>query len=370
MIRKDPNLTKKHNIQWFGPHLAGDEVLYLERCLTNNYINDGILSRQVEQEISNFLGVKYALTVTNGTSALAVSLMALGIGVGDEVLVPNFTFAATANAVLMTGAKPILTDISEENFCISIESIQRVQTPSTKAVIAVDVNGRSSNYDQLTTFCDNSKLHLICDSAEALGSKNHKKYLGSFGKAGCFSFSANKTITSGQGGLIATNDRSLFNRAKEIKDQGRSKQGTGGDDRHNSVGFNFKFTDIQASFILAQLKCLKQRLKEAERRDALYRYHLSGINDLIIPNASSEGKEVLQWFDILTPKRDLITTAFKREKIQHRNFWLPLSQQKIYGSGGHFPYTKKISALGMWLPSRYDIKEQEIEKIAKTIKSA
>ena len=139
MIRKDPNLTKKHNIQWFGPHLAGDEVLYLERCLTNNYINDGILSRQVEQEISNFLGVKYALTVTNGTSALAVSLMALGIGVGDEVLVPNFTFAATANAVLMTGAKPILTDISEENFCISIESIQRVQTPSTKAVIAVEL---------------------------------------------------------------------------------------------------------------------------------------------------------------------------------------------------------------------------------------
>ena len=111
-------MTKKHNIQWFGPHLAGDEVSYLERCITNNYINDGILSRQVEQEISNFLGVKYALTVTNGTSALAVSLMALGIGVGDEILVPNFTFAATANAVLMTGAKPILTDISEENFCM------------------------------------------------------------------------------------------------------------------------------------------------------------------------------------------------------------------------------------------------------------
>ena len=235
-------MSTQQIINWFSPELGALEIEYVNDVIRSNYINDGQVTHEFVSKIAEFLHVKYCVAVTSGTAAITLSLLALGLGFGDEVIVPDLTFIATANAVRMAGASVTLVDVEPHRFTIDINKITQAITPKTKAIVAVDVNGRGADYQSLQHICEKYGLFLICDSAEALGSKYKGQYLGTFGNAGCFSFSANKTITTGQGGMIATNDENLYFRLRELKDQGRRYQGTGGDDLHPVIGFNFKLT--------------------------------------------------------------------------------------------------------------------------------
>ena len=360
---------KNTNFHWFSPSFDEAEKKRLSKLIDTNFLNEGVVTREFEKKIANYLKVKYAVCVTSGTSALFLSLMANGIGQGDEVIIPNFTFIATANAVTLSGAKPVFTDILPNNLTISVESLESLITKKVKAIISVDVNGRSCDYQKLYLICKKYNLKLITDSAEALGSMSQKKYLGTYGDCGCFSFSAAKSISTGQGGMVVTNNKKIYSRLLELKDQGRRFRGTGGNDIHPTLGFNFKFTDLQASVGISQFDKLNKRIKNFHLRDKMYTKYLEHIKEIIIPEKKSG--EVLQWFDILVlKKRNGLIEFLKNNKIGFRQFWYPVNYNKPYKSNlkKKFKNSYNISNQGIWLPSNFDITASDIKKICKLIR--
>jgi len=358
-------------VEWFAPQMTGGELKNLEDVLNRNFINDGPLTKEFEKRVAAIVGVKHAVAVPNGTIALTLALMALGIGVGDEVIVPNLTFIATANAVRLAGAIPILVDVEPLRFTIDADNVIAAITRNTKAVMPVDVNGRGADYGRLEKICHDHGLLLVCDSAEAFGSAYNGRGLGSFGDAAALSFSANKTISTGQGGMLLTNRLDVYERANQLKDQGRLKRGTGGDDLHPTQGYNFKFTDLQAAVGMAQLNEHESRCRSAKIRDNWYRDALSGIDGLEFPDYSSQLAEVRQWTDVLIERRKKVQTALSAEKIGHRAFWFPISTQDPYlANKGDFSVSSRICARGLWLPSYFNITEEVIDRVSGVIKTA
>ena len=361
--------TKNGYIPWFGPEIGKEESKLVLDVLRSNYLNDGEISRIFEKKISGLLGIKHCVSVTNGTAALALALMGFGIGPGDEVIVPDLTFIATANAVRLAGAKVRLVDIEPQRFTIDIDKVACAIGPHTRAIIPVDVNGRGPDYKALESLAKNKGLFLICDATEGLGSKWKSRYLGTFGDAGCFSFSPNKTITTGQGGMIATNDTKLYHRLLELKDQGRRFQGTGGDDLHPVLGFNFKFTNLQAAVGLGQLKKLPQRFKKSKLRDKWYREYLENSPDIQFPEllADNEG-EITQWTDVLIQDRGKLESILKSANIGYRAFWHPLHTQVPYANKDKvFLNSISVSRRGLWLPSFFSVTKAQIKHISKVI---
>ena len=357
-------------IAWFGPHLTGRELDRLRDVLHRQYINDGPLAREFERRLAAFVGTRHAVAVTSGTAAIGLSLMAAGIGPGDEVLVPDLTFIATANAVRMAGADVKLVDVEHVRFGVDPDAVEAAIGPRTRALVTVDVNGRGADYTRLEPICRNAGLVLVCDAAEALGSRHAGRMLGSFGLAGCFSFSANKTITAGQGGMIVTDSDDLHDRLRELKDQGRRKGGTGGDDDHPVLGFNFKFTDLQAAVALPQFDEIEARLEVAVRRDRAYAERLTNQPGLSLPPFDAPG-EVRQWTDVLVDDRDKLVAALSAARIDSRNFWHPLHTQTPYAAAPQlFANSSDISRHGLWLPSRLDLTESDIDRVNAVIVEA
>ena len=356
-------------IAWFGPHLSGRELELVRGVLEREYVNDGPLTREFERKVAAFVGTRHAVAVTSGTAAIALALMAAGIGPGDEALVPDLTFIATANAVRLAGADVKLVDVEPVRFGVDPDAVRAAIGSRTRALVTVDVNGRGADYTRLEAICRERDLVLICDAAEGLGSRFVGRMLGSFGVAGCFSFSANKTITAGQGGMIVTDSDTLHDRLRELKDQGRRKGGTGGDDMHPVLGFNFKFTDLQAAVALAQFEEIEPRLAQAVRRDEAYRERLSNQPGLRLAPTSEPG-EVRQWTDVLIEERGKIVAALEVEQIASRNFWFPLHRQEPYRNvDAIFSNSIAVSERGLWLPSRLDMGEGAIDRICDVIVS-
>lgn len=356
-------------IPWFYPVFDETEKEQVIQVLESNYINDGQVTKKFEEEVAGFLGCKHCIAVTSGTAAISLGLMALGIGHGDEVIVPDLTFIATANAVRMTGAKVKLVDIEPKRFTIDPNRVREAIGPRTKAIIPVDVNGRAADYESLEAICKESGLSLICDSAEALGSKVRGKYLGTFGDLGCFSFSANKTVSSGQGGMIATNNTEIYYRLKELKDQGRRFGGTGGDDLHPVIGYNFKYTNLQAAVALAQFKKIGPRIEHFRNRDRWYFEALKECPGIELPPLSNDEGEVRQWTDLLCEDRSRVETALKNNQIDFRPFWFPLHRQESYRQpDDQFEQSIRISKLGLWLPSAFDLTFEDAKRVSQVIR--
>jgi perosamine synthetase len=358
-------------IPWFKPEMTGGELTRLAGVLDRNFLNDGPLTRELEERIAARVGTRHAVAVTSGTAAISLALMAKGIGAGDEVIVPDLTFIATANAVRMAGAAAVLVDVEPVRFTLSVEAVERALTERTRAIVTVDVNGRGADYRALEPFCRERGLVLVCDAAEALGSSYAGRPLGGFGDAGCFSFSANKTVTSGQGGMVVTNETAVYHRLLELKDQGRPKRGSGGDDLHPTMGFNFKFTDVQAAVALAQLDVFEDRLARARQRDAWYADALDGLPGLEMPDYDSERDEVHQWTDVLLDDRDRVRGVLEQRGIGVRAFWFPIHSQAPYRSGDdRFANSCSISRRGLWLPSNFNITEDDVGRVAAAIRAA
>ncbi len=355
-------------IGWFYPVFGESEKNAVVKVLESQYINDGDVTRGFEEKIATFLGCRHCIAVTSGTAAIALSLMALGIGPGDEVIIPDLTFAATANAVHLAGAKVKLVDIEPVRFTIDPNRIEAAITSRTKAIIPVDVNGRGARYDLIEKIAKKNKLAVVCDSAEALGSKYKGRYLGTYGDMGCFSFSANKTISSGQGGMIATNNSDLYYRLRELKDQGRRFGGTGGDDLHPVVGYNFKYTNLQAAVALAQFERMGERVCHFQKRDQWYQEFLKQGDVYTLPPLPNDG-EVRQWTDLLCEERPRIEQALKGQNIDFRPFWFPIHRQKPYLLPDEgFENAIQVSKNGLWLPSFFEITKEDIQIVSQVIR--
>lgn len=355
-------------IPWFQPEMCQEEQDAVLKVIASNYLNDGAVVTELEKKFAAFLKIKYCVLVTSGSAALYMTLKGFEIGLHDEVIVPDFCFIAAANAVKLTGANVKLVDIEPNRLTIDPNQVIKAINKKTKAVIAVDVNGRCPNYHELEKICKAHGLFLICDSAEAFGSKHQEKYLGTFGDAGCFSFSAAKTISSGQGGLIVTENESLYYRLKEIKDQGRRFGGSGGDDLHPVWGFNFKYTNLQAAILMAQFKKLQARLNSFIQRDERYQLYLKEHKDITFPTTYYKEGEICQWTDILSLKRDAIEKILTSNNIGFRLFWFPLHRQQPYLQPDiGFEESIKVSQTGLWLPSFFKITQQQIQEVCHLI---
>jgi perosamine synthetase len=361
--------TATRQIPWWRPETGVEEREMVLRVLESNYLNDGDVTNEFERRMAAALGAHHGVAVTSGTSAIFLALVALGVRHGDEVVVPDVTFIATANAVTLAGATPVLVDIDPATLGMDPDAFARAITPKTKAVVPVHVSGRAAAIDRIIDIANARGIVVVEDAAEALRSRHHGRCLGTFGRAGCFSFSPNKTITTGQGGLIVTDDDALVVRLRELKDQGRPVRGTGGNDVHASVGFNFKLTNLQAAVGLAQLARLDARI---ERLAAIYREYrrgLAGIEQVqLLPFDVNHG-ESPQWVDALVENRDGLVERLASLDIHCRPFWFPVHTQQPYRRPDEgFPNAMRVLPRALWLPSALSLSDDDVGTVCQRIR--
>lgn len=363
-----PNLSMK-KIPWWSPELWGAETPLVLEVLKSNYINEGQVTDAFERKVADIIGAKHGIACASGTAALFLSVAALGIGHGDEVLVPDATFIASANAVSLAGAKPVLVDIDRKTLTIDVADAERRITAKTKAIMPVHVSGRAADMQAIDKLAARHDLYVIEDAAEALCSKYQGKFLGTLGTTGCFSFSPNKTVTTGQGGIVVTNDDEIAGRIRELKDQGRPKRGTGGDDLHPSLGYNFKLTNLQAAIGLGQLSYLQQRVETQRNIYRWYKKGLEGVKQLQLLPFDVEAGETPQWTDCLAQDRDQLADFLNNRQMGNRKFWHPLHTQKPYFvAPGDYLAAVETCAQALWLPSSYTLTEQDIVTVCAAIR--
>jgi len=343
-----------------------------ERAALDRYIRSGgwltefNKTQEFEKIVARFLGVKYAIATNNGTVALFLALRAVGIKNGDEVIVPDFTMIATPNAVVLAGATPVLAEIEKDSLCLDSKKLRR--TKKTKALIYVSINGRAGNIEAVKRWCAKNKIHFIEDACQAFGSKQGGKFLGTFGELGCFSMSPHKIITTGQGGFVVTNSKNLYEKVKRLKDFGRLK---GGEDYHETLGFNFKFTDVQAVLGIGQIANIKERISRKKKLFKLYQKELSDVKE--VEFIKTNLKHTTPWFvDILVPakNRSALIKHLKKHNIGSRPFYPPINTQPIYKryAKTKFPVSKQLSAQGVWLPSSLTLTKKEVQLVCRRIR--
>jgi len=340
------------------------------RVIDEAFPNDGGYTTELERRVAEVCGVPHAVGVTSGTAAIFLALVGCGVGAGDEVLVPDVTFVATANAVTMTGARPVLVDVRREDLGIDPAAASAAITPRTRAIVPVHVSGRACDMEGVMALAARHGLAVVEDAAEALGSRWRGRALGAVGRAGCFSFSANKTVTAGQGGMIVTADAALHQRLRELKDQGRPVRGTGGDDEHPTLGFNFKLTNLQAAVALAQMETLPERLEHQRRLYRTYRDGLAGAAGVLLPPFDLDGGEVPQWVDALVDDRDSLHDFLLERGIGTRKFWHPVHTHAPYrADGSAFPHATEIGRRGLWLPSSLRLEDEDVATVCASIRA-
>ncbi|AGB01513.1 DegT/DnrJ/EryC1/StrS family aminotransferase [Methanoregula formicica] len=360
---------KDRDYPWWSPQVTPKEYELVREVLDSNYLNEGDYTTRFENEIAQLLGVKHAIAVTSGTSALFLALAALGIGPSDEVIVPDVTFIATANAVKLTGAIPVLVDIDPDTLTISPGAVESAITQRTRAIIPVHVSGRAADLNAIMSIAKKYDLFIVEDAAEAFMSSIDGKYLGTFGNAGCFSFSPNKTISTGQGGMIVTNDDDLHIILRQLKDQGRPKRGTGGDDIHYSVGYNFKLTNLQAAIGLGQLSVLHNRLQRQKEIYTIYSDHFENSSNVSIIGFKINRGEIPLWTDAIIERRDVVESYLQKMGIHCRKFWYPIHTQKPYfQNDALFSQSTQLMSKAMWLPSAFILEDTDVEYVCNQIK--
>ncbi len=355
-------------LAWWTPQIGEREHELVRQVLESGYLNDGELTAQFERQIAGLLGASFAVAVTSGTTAIALALAAVGVGRGDEVIVPDITFIATANAATLVGATPVLVDVDPNTLTIDPRAIAAALTPRTKAIVPVHVSGRAADMTAILALARAHGLRVVEDAAEAFCSRHLGRFLGTFGDCGCFSFSPNKTITTGQGGLVVTNDAALHARLRELKDQGRPVRGTGGDDLHPTVGFNFKFTNLQAAVGIGQLEQLAARIERMCDVRRWYGEQLAGLDGISLFPFDLAGGEVPQWTDARVEHRDELDQQLAEQGIHCRRFWFPLHTQAPYRrSDEAFPNSLRASRSALWLPSSFTLTRDDVTRVCSRI---
>ena len=348
---------------WIGAEEKQAVIEYLDN---GGWLTEFKKTREFEQIIGAYVQSKYVSVVNNGTTSLIVALMALGIGTGDEVLVPDYTMIASSNAIVLSGAKPVLVDIDPSNLCIDLVKAEKAITPKTKAIMYVSINGRSHDMNKVLSLAKKHNLYIVEDAAQSLGSTFNGKHLGTFGDVGSISFSAPKIITTGQGGALFTDNPDLFHKISLIRDFGRPKSGV---DYHEVIGFNAKFTDLQAVIGIEQMKKLGWRV---HRKKEIYKAYLDLLGDVgDIKFINTDLKETSPWFiDILVnSRRDELVSFLNERGIGSRVFYPSIHTQPPYlWVKGDFPNSDEVSKKGLWLPSSSFLKDEEILFICKSIK--
>ena len=355
------------------PSLKGNELNYVTECIQTNWISSqGKFVKHFEKAFEDFHQGTYALAVSNGTVALHLALMALGVGPGDEVIVPNLTFAASVNAIIHAGAIPVLCEIEMDTWCIDPYEVENLIGPKTKAIMPVHLYGQPCNMDLLKAICKKNKLLMIEDAAESLGSEWKRKKVGTFGDAATFSFFGNKTISTGEGGMVLFKDPKVAEKASILRDHGMSKNKRYW---HDIVGYNYRLTNMQAAIGLAQMEkfdfILSKKLQVARIYDNELK-DLSGVE--LLPHKVVNTLHSNWLYGVILSEnydRNYIINELISLGIETRPFFYPLNSMppyKNYRVSTNTNKCLKISCQGLSLPSSVSLTRNDIISISSSLK--
>lgn len=357
------------------PVLEGREFKYVADCLSTNWISSqGKYVELFEEAFRGYLPVKHALSVTNGTAALHLALAALGVGAGDEVIVPDLTFVSPASMALLCGATPVFVDVDPITWTIDPDLIEARITSKTRAIIPVHLYGHPCDMDPILDLAKKYKLFLIEDCAEALGAEYKGRKVGSLGDVGTFSFFANKVITTGEGGMVTTNNPEIFEKMKLLRDHGMTR-----DKRywHHVAGFNYRLTNLQAAIGLAQMERIETFLAYREQVVARYNEHLRKIPGITLPPCAKDVKNIFWLYSVLIDKavcgidRDGLMKRLPAYGIDSRPFFFPLHQQPPFSGEANrpFPVSDRLAKNGLSLPTSNNINLADIDNVCNAIDS-
>lgn len=349
---------------WFGPEEKKAMNEYMEE---GGWLTEFKRTAEFEKRIADYTGAKHCIVVNNGTISLTLMAIAAGIGHGDEVIIPNYTMIATPNSVKMIGAVPVFVDVEEETLCMDIRAAEKAITAKTKAILLVTANGRypKSGIEAFKKLASEKNIILLEDAAQSLGSfYPDGKHQGTHGLMGSFSFSAPKVITTGQGGAIVTNDDEVAIKLRKLKDFGRSG---GGNDIHDSIGFNFKFTEMQAVIGNEQMKKLQERVIRKQEILKLYKEQLKEIRQ--VKFFEQDLQKTTPWFiDTFVEQREKLQEFLKANGIGTRIMYPPINKQEAYSIPGEHPVSNSVGIKGLWLPSAAQLTDTQINRICSKIK--
>lgn len=351
------------------PWIDETELTELKRVIESTYVVEHDLTKEFERMTCELTKSEYAIATTNGTLALFCCLKALGIGHGDEVIVPDMTFIATSNSVIMAGAIPVFCDITANTFCIDPLKIESLITPRTKAIIPVHLYGQSADMDSIMDLAKRYNLKIIEDAAQGVGVKFRGRHVGTLGDIGILSYYGNKTITCGEGGMILTDDSDLAKRCYRLKNHGRDRKGIF---IHEYIGFNFSFTEMQAAVGIAQMRKLPKIIERKRQIHDNYLKLLSGLDGFRPVYIDQRCTPVFWFTSFLSEDTEELSKYLEGEGIQTRRFFYPLHMQPCYQymkyDIGSFPVSEQIYKQGISLPSSYSLTDDEIEYISQKIR--
>jgi perosamine synthetase len=358
------------------PKLDGNELRYVTQCIQSNWISSaGRFVREFEEAFAAAMGCRYGVAASNGTTSLHLALATLGIGPGDEVIIPTFTMIATANSVRYTGATPVLVDSERGTWNLDVSQLERKVTARTRGICLIHTYGHPVEMDPLLELADRRGLWVVEDAAEAHGALYRGRPIGSLGRAASFSFYANKIITTGEGGMVTTNDAELARVARRLRDHAFS------DERHfwhKYLGFNYRMTNLQAAIGLAQTERLEEFVTIRRTNAARYTRQLSKVPGLTLPIERPWARNVYWMYGVVVEdeygiSRDELRRRLARRGIETRTFFIPIHLQPIYYAdfrGQRYPVSEELCQRGLYLPSGATLTAAEIDYVCEMVSEA
>ncbi len=357
-----------YTIPIYQPTLDGNEKKYVNECLDTSWISSrGEFIPRFENDFRKYIGVEHATAVSNGTVALHLAIVTLGIGPGDEVIVPSFTYIASVSTIAITGATPVFVDSLEDTWQMDPQDVKRKITTHTKAIMAVHLYGHPCEMDELVKFAKENNLFLIEDCAEAFGSTYKKKHVGTFGDLATFSFYGNKTITTGEGGMVVTNDETLYDRAYHLKMHGLAKYRQYW---HDVLGFNYRMTNICAAIGLAQIEKANEKILKKRQ---IAKWYNDALKDLPVKHHGEYGEVFHSYwmYSILveSPKiREELREYLNDRGIETRPTFFPVHTMPMFSHKFQkLPVAEYLGWHGINMPSWPGLSQDKIEFIAEEI---
>tara|TARA_Y200000002_G_scaffold317178_1_gene275738 strand:- start:6229 stop:7314 length:1086 start_codon:yes stop_codon:yes gene_type:complete len=351
----------------YKPKIFPNTKKYVNDCLDSTWISSkGGYIEKFEKSFAKYLNIKYATSVSNGTTALHMCLCALEIGKDDEVIVPSFTYIASVNAIKYVGANPVFIDSNQHTWNLDTSLLEKSITKKTKAILAVHLYGNPCDLKLLRRFCDKNGLYLIEDVAEALGSSFENKLLGTFGDVSSFSFFGNKTITTGEGGMVVSNKKKYIDKVARLKNQGASNKKYW----YEEIGYNYRMTNICAAIGLSQLEQISKILNRKKDIAKLYKKELKDL-PITFQQIQKKGISSFWLVSILVKNRkdrDELKKFLKRSGVETRPLFFPAHTMPMFNSKKTFPVAKNLSNRGLNLPSFPDLTNNNVIEISEFIR--
>lgn len=358
------------------PLINGNEKKYLIECIDTGWISsEGPFVKNFEDIFSKYIGVKHGIAVCNGTASLEVAISAIDIQPGDEVILPSFTIISCALAVIRRGGLPVLVDVDPETWCIDINQVEDKINKNTKAIVPVHMYGHPSDMDPLLALSEKNGLYLIEDAAQGHGASYKGRKCGSMGHINCFSFYANKIITTGEGGMAVTNDEKLAEKARLYRNlcfnEGRRFY-------HEELGANYRITNLQAAVGVAQMERIDEFVNIKRSNAAEYNNLLSSIDGIQIPVEKEWARNVYWMYGLVIEEStgfdaESFSKKLKGKEIATRPFFLGMHEQPVFLKMGLFkneryPVTERMARQGLYLPSGLTLTKEQIIKVADAVK--